>query len=257
MVIAIIQARVGSTRFPAKVLKTIEGKTLLELYVNRVKPSRKIDKIVIATTENPADDAIYKLAQRIQVECFRGSENNLLDRYYQCAKKFAADTVVRLTSDDVFVDHEVIDRGIELFEKDGFDFITNHFKPTYPEGLDVEIYSFEALERSWLNAEMLSETEHVFPYIQNHQGEFRVLNFTQEIDRSGYRWTIDYEKDLEMAKKVYSYLYAKNPIFLQEEIIKLLEARPEIAAINVDIDRKEGVNKAKESDMTVSWERDL
>lgn len=255
MFIAILQARMGSSRLPNKVLRKIKGKTLLELYINRVKQSRLIDKIVIATTTNSEDDVIEKIASKLGIECFRGSENDLLDRYYQCAKKYRADVVVRITPDDPFVDYRVIDRAVQIFKDNQVDFVTNHFEPTYPEGLDVEVYSINALEKSWREAKLLSEREHVFPYIQNNQNQFKIINFKQEKDYSHLRWTIDYECDYEMTKVIYDYLYNKKPIFLQEDMLLLLEKHPEISKINAHIKRKEGVNRTKANDRIVKKER--
>jgi len=254
MVIAILQARMGSSRLPNKVLRKIKGKTLLELYVNRVKESHLIDKIVIATTTNPNDTLIQKIASDLGIECFRGSEDDLLDRYYQCAKKYNADIVVRVTPDDPFVDYRVIDRAVQIFRDNEVDFVTNHFDPTYPEGLDVEVYSIDALEKSWREASLLSEREHVFPYIQNHQDQFKIINFKQDTDYSHLRWTIDYECDFEMTKRIYDHLYDKKRIFLQEDIVRLLENHPEIAELNAHITRKEGVNRTKAHDKVMKRE---
>jgi len=252
MITAIIQARIGATRFPSKMLMEIKGKTLLELYIDRVRLSKTIEKIIVATTDNKADDQIEKLVGKIAgIDCFRGSEWDLLDRYYQCAKKFSADLIVRLTPDDPFVDYEVIDKAVNIFIKEKVDFVTNHFEPTYPEGLDIEVYSFQALEKCWKEAKLLSEREHVFPYIQNNPDKFKIINFKQEKDFSHLRWTIDYECDYEMTKKIYDYLYDKKPIFLQEDILALLQEHPEIAKINSHIKRKEGVNKTKKNDKIV------
>jgi spore coat polysaccharide biosynthesis protein SpsF len=250
-VVAILQARTGSTRLPAKVLRKIKSKSLLELYLNRVKPSRLINKIVIATTTKPEDDVIVQLAGEIGVACFRGSENDLLDRYFQCAKQYNADIVVRITPDDPFVDYEVVERAIQIFLDNNVDFVTNHFEPTFPEGLDVEVYSINALAKSWNEAQLLSEREHVFPYIQNHQDLFRIINFTQENNHSHLRWTIDHQCDFEMTELIYDYLYDDKPIFLQLDILKLLEEHPKIAQMNAHINRKEGVNKTKANDMVV------
>ncbi len=252
MIFAILQARMGSSRLPNKVMREIKGKTLLELYINRVKCSRLIDKIVVATTNLAQDDVIQKLAVKIGLECFRGSENDLLDRYYQCAQKYKADVVVRVTPDDPFVDYRVIDRAIQIFRDNQVDFVTNHFEPTYPEGLDVEVYSIGALEKSWREAKLLSEREHVFPYIQNHQDKFKIINFKQEKDYSHLRWTIDYERDYEMTKIIYDHLYDEKPIFLQEDILELLEKHPEISEMNVHIKRKEGVNRTKKNDRIIT-----
>lgn len=248
MVIAILQARMGSSRLPDKVLYKIKGKTLLELYINRVKQSQLIERIVIATTTKSSDNIIEKMVLKLGIECFRGNENDLLDRYYQCAKKYHADVVVRGTPDNPFVDYRVIDQAIQIFKNNQVDFVTNHFEPTYPEGLDVEVYSIGALEKSWKEAKLLSEREHVFLYIQNHQGQFKLINFRQDEDNSHLRWTIDYKCDYDMTKVIYGYLYDKKPIFFQEDILKLLENHPEIAAMNSHIPRKEGVNRTKVSD---------
>lgn len=250
-IIAIAQARIGSTRLPGKVMMKIKDKTLLELYINRVRPSKLINKIIIATTVNPADDIIEQLAGQIGIECFRGSENDLLDRYYQCAKRYNADIIVRITPDDPFVDHEVIDKALGIFLKENADFVTNHFEPTYPEGLDIEVYSFKTLEKSWREAKLLSEREHVFPYIQNNPGEFKIINFKQDKDFSHLRWTIDHACDFEMTKKIYDSLYDKKQVFLQEDILELIVVHPEIAEMNSHIRRKEGVNKTKANDKLV------
>ena len=254
MVIAIMQARMGSARLPNKVLRTIKGKTLLELYINRVKQSQLVEKIVVATTTNPRDTVIEETVSKFGIECFRGSEDDLLDRYYQCAKKYHADVIVRVTPDDPFVDYRVIDRAVQIFRDNEVDFVTNHFDPTYPEGLDVEVYSIEALEKSWKEAELLSEREHVFPYIQNHKDQFKIINFKQDKDYSHLRWTIDYECDFEMTKRIYDHLYDKKRIFLQEDIVRLLENHPEIAELNAHIKRKEGVNRTKAHDRVMKQE---
>lgn len=248
MIIGILQARTKSSRLPQKVLRKIKDKTLLELYINRIRKSRLIDNIIIATTTEPEDNIIENLAKKIKIDCFRGSENDLIDRYYQCAKKYNADIIVRLCSDDPFVDYQIVDRAIQIFKDNQADFVTNHFDPTYPEGLDIEVYSIGALEKSWQEAKLLSEREHVFPYVQNNQDQFKIINFTQDKDYSHLRWTIDYECDYEMTKVIYDYLYGKKPIFLQEDILQLLEKHPEISEINAHIKRKEGVNLTKAND---------
>jgi spore coat polysaccharide biosynthesis protein SpsF (cytidylyltransferase family) len=248
MILAILQARMGSHRLPGKVLKKIKGKTLLELYLNRVKPSKLIDQIVVATTDRKEDNVIEEITEQLGFECFRGSENDLLDRYYQCACKYNAKIIVRITPDDPFVDHQIVDHGISIFLENEVDFVTNHLTPTFPEGLDVEIYSLETLRKLWHQAELLSEREHVYPYIQNHPEEFRIINFTQEQDSSHLRWTIDYECDYEMTKVIYDHLYDQKHVFLQEDILQLLQKHPEIAEINTHIQRKEGVNRTKVED---------
>jgi len=248
-IVGIIQARTGSTRFPNKINKKIFGKTLLELYIDRVKTSKKLKNIVLATTTEKKDAKLKKITDKTKIEFFQGNEHDLIDRYYQCAKEFKADIIVRLTSDDAFVDPDIIDTAIDKMLKiPSLDFVTNHFTPTYPEGLDIEVYKFSTLETLWKKAELSSDREHVFTYIFHHPSQFKILHFNQSKNYSYLRWTIDYECDYQMVKTVYKYLYKKNPIFKQMDIIKLLESHPEIMKINNNIKRKEGVNKSIKED---------
>lgn len=242
-VIAIIQGRCGSTRFPNKILEKVKGKPLIELYIDRVKHSKHLDDIILATTTNPKDAIFEQILPDVNV--FRGSENDLLDRYYKCAMEHHADVIVRLTSDDAFVDPDVIDKAIEIF-KDNLSahFVVNHFKPTYPEGLDIELYPRETLSYLWEHATKKYQREHVFPYINDHMEKFNIINFENNIDYSKYRWTVDYECDLTMVKHIYDHLYVEGKIFKMNDIIKVLESHPEIAEINSHINRKEGVNKS-------------
>lgn len=242
-VIAIIQGRCGSTRFPNKILEKVKEKPLIELYIDRVKHSKNIDDIILATTVNPKDDIFEKILPNVNV--FRGSENDLLDRYYKCAMEQNADVIIRLTSDDAFVDPDVIDKAIDIFKSNpSVNFVVNHFKPTYPEGLDIELYPRETLSYLWEHATKKYQREHVFPYITDHIEEFNIINFENNIDYSNYRWTVDYECDLVMVRRIYDYLYSEDKIFKMDEIINLLKANPEIAEINSHINRKEGVNKS-------------
>lgn len=251
MIVGIIQARTGASRLPKKVMLKIMGKTLLEHYVHRVSRSALLDEIVIATTRKPEDDVIIDEAEKLGVNSFRGSEHDLLERYYKCAQKYDATVVVRLTADDPFVDPEVVDRAVGIFLDNNVDFVNNHFDPTYPEGLDIEVYSMKALEKSWKEAMLLSEREHVFPYIQNHPEFFKTITFRQYRDLSYLRWTIDYDCDFQMTKRVYDHLYDGKKVFLQEDILELLEKHPEISRMNAHIRRKEGVNKTKAQDQVV------
>jgi spore coat polysaccharide biosynthesis protein SpsF len=250
-VIGIIQARMGSTRFPRKIFEVICGSTLLEHYYNRVEFSKQIHKIIIATTTNPLDDEIYDFCISKNISVYRGSENNVIKRFYDCAKSENADIVVRLTPDDPFVDPDVIDKAVQILLKnlENIDFVTNHFKPTYPEGLDIEVYPIETL--GWINkrTDKKYQKEHVFPYIQEHTEEVRTINFQQEQDYSYLRWTIDYPVDLLMVKAIYYRLYKQGKIFKQQDIINLIKENPSISMINSLIKRKEGVNKSIEMEL--------
>src|SRR5262249_20462120 len=200
--------RMGSTRLPGKTLAEIEGKPLLAHIIERVSASKTIDQIAIATTMADQDQPILELATHRGFGTYRGSTDDVLDRYYQSAKMFAADIIVRITPDDPFKDSEIIDAMVERAILDErLDYVSNTMKPTYPEGLDVEVFRFEALERAWRGARRQSEREHVTPYIWNRPGEFQVLNVTNDTNLSHLRWTIDYPEDLEFARQIYCRLY--------------------------------------------------
>lgn len=245
MIAAIVQARMGSTRLPGKVLKKIAGKPLLEHIIDRVRESHLIEKIVIATTIKSEDQVISQVATHLSVESYVGSENDVLDRFYQSAKTYHADIIVRITPDDPFKDPNVIDKIINyyLLHRGDVDYVSNTIYPTYPEGLDVEIFSFKALEKAWKEAKKPSEREHVTPYIWNHPELFRLANVENKKDLSHLRWTLDNERDLKFAREVYKTLYKGN-IFLMEDILNLLTENPELIEINKGAVRNEGYKKS-------------
>lgn len=244
-VVAIIQARMGSTRFPGKTLTEICGKPLLQHVIERVQHCELIDEIVVATTENKEDCLIVELCDKLGVKSFAGSENDVLDRFYLCAKKFDADIVVRVTADDPFKDPDVIDRAIkELISDRGLDYVSNTIKPTYPEGIDIEVFAFKALERAWKEAVKISEREHVTPYIWNNPEIFRVSNFENSVNLSDLRWTLDTPQDLEFTREVYKRLFCAGRVFLLKDILALLQKEPELSGINSGIERNAGYKKS-------------
>ena len=244
-VVAIIQARMGSTRLPGKTLTEICGKPLLQHIIERIQHCEFIDDIVVATTENKEDYAIIKLSDKLGVKSFTGSENDVLDRFYQCAKKFDADIVVRVTADDPFKDPDVIDRAVkELISDKGLDYVSNTIKPTYPEGIDIEVITLKALERAWKEADKKSEREHVTPYIWNNPEIFRVSNFENDINLSNLRWTLDTPQDLEFTRDIYKRLYSADSIFFMNDILELLRKEPWLASINTGIERNTGYKKS-------------
>lgn len=248
----IIQVRLGSTRFPNKVLEKINGKTLLELYIERVNHCKLINNgLIIATTENSYEEIYEIFRNKHDIGIFVGSEEDVIDRFYRCAREFNSDIIVRLTPDDPFPDPDVIDFAIKkLVNNPGYDFITNHFNPSFPEGLDIEVYAFSTLARMWKKASLKSEREHLYPYILNHKNEFDIFEFKNELGNySNLRWTIDHPEDLEMTKEVYKYLYKENEIFKQKDILDLLEKYPEISKINSNIERKEGLKITQKEDL--------
>lgn len=237
MITAIIQARVGSTRFPNKIFADLAGKPLLYHVVSRLKKSKRIQNIVIATTLNPLDNAIENWAKQNKIDCFRGDEENVLSRFYHAAKEFNADIIVRITADDPFKDFEIIDKVTEALLNQKLSFAYNNNPPTFPEGLDTEIFTFDALETAFKNADDAFEQEHVTQFFYRNKDKFPQTNIKHSINISNLRWTIDTEKDMEMARCVYNNLYDKKEFFLMNDILDLIKIKPEIALMNQDVER--------------------
>jgi len=243
MVATIIQARMSSTRLAGKVLREILGKPMLWHLLSRLKKSVLIEKIIVATSTKEIDRPILEVAADCGVESFAGSEDDVLDRYYQAAKKFRADPVVRITADCPLIDPRISDKTIECFlrSRENVDYVANNIPPTYPDGLDTEVFSFAALEKAWLEARKPTEREYVTSYIWKNKQIFRQLNVVHSQDLSHLRWTVDEEKDFLFVTEVYKGLYTnRNKIFYMEDIIDFLKAHPEVAAINQGICRNEG-----------------
>jgi len=236
----IMQARVGSTRLPAKVLKIILGKAVLELDIERCLRVTSIDDVIIATTNEPDAYKIVAVCKKFpsdRVHFYHGAVDDVLARYYKAAREFDSNIIIRITSDCPLFDHTLVDVMIRKFislRKDGseVDYLSNNNPPTYPHGLDTEIFTFAALERAFLEAKDPYEREHVTPYIRRHPEIFRIENFSQVRDLSHLRWTLDYPEDFDFIKAVYERLYPQNPAFTTNDVLALLEAHPEIQAIN-------------------------
>ena len=234
-VAAIIQARNGSTRLPNKTFLKLSGRSLLYHVVNRLKPSVEIDKIIIATTKNNNDKSIEKWCIENNIEVYRGDENNVLKRYYKASIKHNVDIIVRVTADDPFKDFNLIDTAIRILKKNELDFVCNNFPVSFPEGLDVEVFSFKTLEISYKNAESDFEKEHVTQYVHKNKEKFKIFNILNERDLSYHRWTIDTIYDYRFAQMIYNKLFSENKIFQQDEIYKLLTNNPEIFKINSSV----------------------
>lgn len=232
MITAIIQARTGSKRLPNKVMLKLCDKPLIWHVFDRLKWSRKIEQMILATTTNIMDDALVKWAKENSILFYRGSENNVLSRYYNAARCFNASTIVRITSDDPFKDPEVIDMVLEKFENNNLDFAYNNKPPTFPEGLDTEVFSYESLIKAHNESVDSFEREHVTQYFYRHPELFKQMNISNKQDLSYLRWTIDTQEDYIMACKVYNNLYKDNQIFLWKDIIELIKNKPEIRKIN-------------------------
>jgi spore coat polysaccharide biosynthesis protein SpsF len=235
-IVTIVQARMSSTRLPGKVMLPILGKPLLIRMLERVQTAKFIGQLVVATSTNLDDDEIEKLCTNENIICYRGHLTDLLDRHYQVAKLYNADAIVKIPSDCPLIDPSVIDRVIDHYVKsDKFDLVSNLHPATYPDGNDVEILSFAALECAWKDAVKDYEREHTTPFIWEHDEHFAIGNVIWEtgLDYSStHRWTIDFPEDYEFIRKVYVELYPENPAFDLNDILNLLKRKPEIAEIN-------------------------
>lgn len=253
-VVAIIQARMGSTRLPGKMMKDISGKPLVQHIIERVSYSKMIDDVIVATTLKQEDDIIIDLCSKIGTKGFRGSENDVLDRFYQCAKKFEADIIVRITGDCPFVDPDIIDMSINHFLNHDCDYASTAYpEPSFPDGLDVEVFSFKALEIAWKEAGLPSEREHVLPYIwKNELGQFKVETIRNDKDLSHKRWTIDDQNDLKFVVAIYDALHRNNSIFKFKDILDYLEKHPELEKINAGTIRNEGYIKSLKMDKEIN-----
>jgi len=243
----IIQARMGSSRLPGKVMMEIEkNKPVLYYVISQLQYCKLIDKLIVATTTLVEDDKIVKYCNELCVDSYRGSPQNVLDRYYQCAKKFSVSTIVRIPSDKPFIDPEVVDNIIDKFRLNSYDYITTFLPSTFPSGTEVEIFSFKALEYAWKNAELPSEKEHVTPYIYNHKDQFKIFNVTLPEDLSHYRWAVDRIEDLTLVRSIASRI-KKRPISMKD-VIKLFNREPQLIDINKNVNREEGTLKSIKED---------
>ena len=236
----IVQTRTGSTRLPGKVMMKADDKLLMVDYViNQLKHSKLHDEIVIATTDLKQDDVIFDYVTNRNIPCFRGDEKNVLERHYQCAKKYAFSTIVRIPSDKPLIDPTIVDSVIEKFQSNSYDYLSNffidvndndRFIPSYPSGTEVEIFSFTALETAWKNATSEHDKEHVTPYIYSNPEKFNILTLKSEKDLSQFRWALDYENDLKLIRIIISKIQ-KRPI-LMNDILELFEQEPDLTKIN-------------------------
>ena len=248
-VVAIVQARMSSTRLPGKVMKGIAGRPMLWHVVNRLKASALIDEIVVATTTGPEDDIIEEWCKLGGTGFSRGSLDDVLDRYYQAAKSFRARTVVRVTSDCPLIDPALVDRAIEKFAEGGFDHVS--VDSSFPDGLDAEVFSFDALKKAHAEAALASEREHVTPYIWKRPQVFSLCKIKSSIDLSSMRWTVDDERDLKLVTEVYEGIGAGDRVFHMDEVLDFLRRKPGVLKINAATARNEGYAKSLRQDRIV------
>jgi len=237
-VVAIVQARVASTRLPAKVLEDLAGEPMLVRVLNRACRARTLDATVVATTTKPSDDVIVRLCKERGWLSFRGSEEDVLDRYYQAALTFQADVIARITSDCPLIDPEVIDRVIGKFLSriPNVEYVTNTLERTFPRGLDVEVMSLAALKKAWQDDRNPAWREHVTPYIWRHPEQFKIFHVTNDVDYSYMRWTVDTVDDLTFVRKIYDHF--QNDAFNWKDVLDLLDKHPEWHQINQHIQQK-------------------
>ena len=247
-VLAILQARMSSSRLPGKVMADLAGEPMLARQVERLRRCRTLDRLVLATSTEPADDALAAMAPRIGIDCFRGSLDDVLDRFHAAAAGRGADHIVRLTADCPLADPALIDRLVELHVAGGHDYSSNTLTPGYPDGLDAEVMRTEALEAAWREATLPSEREHVTRFLYTRPDRFRLGSLAGDTDLSDQRWTVDTPEDLALVRAVYAALYPANPSFGTQNILDFLAAHPEIAALNRVHRRNEGLERSLAQD---------
>ena len=245
-IVAIIQARMSSSRLRGKVMLPLAGQPVIHHVVSRIQRSRKISQVVVATTFDERDNIIDEWCFVNKVQCYRGNMNDLLDRYYQCAKLFSADAILRITADCPLIDCETVDEVIEGFFSD--DYALYSLQGEFPDGLDCEVFSFNALERAWREAKLPSEREHVGPYIKNNPNVFKVGGLRKFTGMSNIRLTLDEPEDYEFLTRLFSELSDKQkPISLQD-VVALLAARPDLQLLNSHIVRNQGYQESLKLD---------
>jgi spore coat polysaccharide biosynthesis protein SpsF len=236
-VVIVVQARMSSTRFPGKILRPILGKSLLNRMIERLQMICHEATIVIATSDSDQDNVIETESNTIGVPCFRGSLNNCLDRHYQAGLKYKADIIIKIPTDCPLIDPRIIDEALDFyFDHEGeYDFVNNLHPATWPDGNDVEIMTAACLEKAWKEASRPLEIEHTTPYIWENPDKFRIANiaWSTGLDYSmSHRFTIDYPEDYEFINRVYQELYPAKPNFTCDDILNLLDTKPEIYQIN-------------------------
>jgi spore coat polysaccharide biosynthesis protein SpsF len=233
-----VQARTGSSRLPGKILMEACGKSLLELMLERLGCVRTLHRLLVITTTDASEDPVVELCERLDVDVFRGHPTDLLDRHYQGGLAFEADAIAKIPSDCPLIDPAVVDRVLACFNEGGYDFVSNLHPASYPDGNDVEVIAMDALATAWREADLPMEREHTTPFIWERPKRFRLANVLWEEGPAArdyamtHRWTLDYPEDYQFIRRVFEELYPANPRFGLNDILELLDAKPEIAAIN-------------------------
>ena len=237
-ILAIVQARMGSTRLPGKVMKKVNGKSLIEILFHRLSNSKKLDKIILATSKNSEDDSLAQMIEKLGFDVFRGSENDVLNRYFEAAKKYQPQTIVRITGDCPIIDPSIIDEAISSFEEENADYASNTDPPTYPDGLDVEVFSFNSLMKANESARTPHEREHVTPFLRANRN-LKKVNVSNDNDLSNERWTVDEPEDMLVIQNILNH-FEPELDFSWKDVIKLKNAMPKYFEANKSIKRNAG-----------------
>ncbi|MBD2002369.1 MULTISPECIES: cytidylyltransferase domain-containing protein [Cyanophyceae] len=244
MILGILQARVSSSRLPGKVLKPILGVPMLVRQIERLQRVKLMDCFLVATSKDVTDDAIANLCREIDVECYRGKLDDVLDRFREAAKLHSPNHIIRLTGDCPLADAKLIDEVVEFYLSGNFDYASNSLEPSYPDGLDVEIFRLTCLEEAWQEAKLSSQREHVTPFINQQPQRYKIGSYKSDINLSYLRWTVDEILDFELVTKIYAALYPRSPEFITEDILALLDEKPELKTFNICYQRNEGLQKS-------------
>ena len=251
--LAMIQARCGSTRLPNKVMKDLCGKPLLQWVIERVSHSKYIDEVMVVTSIKKDNFPIIRLCTELGIRVGIGSEDDVLDRYYQTAKLLKPEYVIRITADCPCIDAELIDYGIEQMKKD-IDYCSNTIVPTFPDGLDFEIIKFSALELAWKDAKHTYEREHVTQYLIHHPELFNQMNIASPIgDFNNERWTVDEDADYRVVSEIYRFFVEQksDEMFSYKDVLDFIKSHSDIKAINSSYERNEGLKKSIEEDRII------
>ena len=236
-----------STRLPGKILSLLDGtNTSLSYTINQLRECKSLGKIVVATTINAEDDIIENFAKKNKIDVFRGDSDDVLSRYYHCAKHYSLSSILRVTGDCPLIDPIIVEKGISIFLKNTYDYVTNTFPRTFPDGNEIEIFSFSALELAYKNAILPSEREHVTPYFRNNKEKFKIHNFSHDENISHLRWTLDYDVDLKLIKILISKIHTR-PIHMTN-ILEILKNEPDLIKINQAHKPNEGYFKSLKED---------
>lgn len=228
----VVQARMGSSRLPGKVLKDIAGRPMLSYQMERLRRVKRAERIVVATTDQPADDAVERFCQKEKIACVRGSEHDVLARYHLAIERFPADVVVRITADCPLIDPAIVDEAIAAYEPD---YVSNMLETTYPYGMAVEVFSAQALREAHREAKDPAEREHVTPFIYRHPERYRLRSLTMAPNLSHHRWTVDTPEDFELVSCL---LKTLKPHFTLQDVLAVLDKHPDWCAINAHVEQK-------------------